>query len=252
MSIQSSFELLGMTRAAEVVGETLKKMREFARPGMSTRELDEYGYSIMKKYGAHPAPRKEYNFPGWTCISVNHQAAHGIPSDEVILREGDLVNVDVSAELNGFYGDNGASFILGKDIQGLAPLVAASRDILYTAIRHIKGGVKIAAIGGLIEKEAKKRGYTTIKNLTGHGIGLKLHEAPREIPCFNDRSNKGRFIRNTVIALETFISTRARYVDELPDGWTLQASDGSFIAQHEHTLIVTDTQPVILTRNNGI
>ena len=242
----------GMTRASELVGMTLRQMREYARPGMSTRELDEYGYSLLKAGGANPAPKKDYGFPGWTCISVNQEAAHGIPSKHVILQEGDLVNVDVSAELNGYYGDNGGSFVLGTDWRNLNPLVDASREILTAAISRIKGGVKIASIGGFIEAEARKRGFTTIKNLVGHGIGTKLHEAPHELPNYYDRFNRERFKKNTVVALETFISTKARYVDTQSDGWTLKARDGSYIAQHEHTLIVTDGQPVVLTQNNGI
>ena len=252
MSIRSSQDLIGMTRISEIVGTTLKKMVEHATPGMSTRELDEFGYNVLKSYDANPAPKKEYGFPGWNCISVNHIAAHGVPSDGVILKEGDLVNIDVSAELDGYYGDNGSSIVLGKDTQNLSPLVSASKEILYAAISKIKGGIRIAALGGFIEKEAKKRGFTTLKNLVGHGIGLRLHDAPREIPNFFDTSNKGRFRKDTVIALETFISTRARYVYASREGWDLKARDESYIAQHEHTLVVTDNYPLILTKNNGI
>lgn len=253
MSIQSKQDLEGMTMASEVVGAALKKMREYARPGMTTKELDEFGYDLLRAHGANPAPKKEYGFPGWTCISVNDEAAHGIPTDKTILKEGDLVNVDVSAELNGYYGDNGGSFILGQDTQHLTPLVEASRQILYLTIGKIRGGVRLSEIGAFIESEAKKRGFTTIKNLVGHGIGLKLHDKPAyELANYPDRFNRQRLRKDTVIALETFISTKARYVYPTRDGWTMKAKDGSFIAQHEHTLIVTDGYPVILTANNGI
>ena len=228
-------------------------MREYARIGMSTLELDEYGYSIMRSFGANPAPKKDYNFPGYTCISVNQEVCHGIPSSQKILKEGDLVNIDVSAELNGYYGDNGGSFILGNDLQQLQPLVDASQEILHLAMAEIKDRVRISDVGGFIEREARKRGFQVIKNLCGHGIGRKLHEAPREIPCFRDRFNRERFRKNSVIALETFISTRARLVYETSDGWTMKTRDNkSFVAQHEHTLIVTEGKPVILTKNNGI
>ncbi|MEL6866950.1 MAG: type I methionyl aminopeptidase, partial [Bacteroidota bacterium] len=176
----------------------------------------------------------------------------GIPSKTRILRDGDLINIDVSAELNGYYGDNGSSFILGKDIKGLSPLVEASREILYKAIEQISDNVRIADVGGLIEQEAKLRGYHVIKNICGHGIGRKLHEEPREIPCFRDRNNQIRFKNNTVVALETFISTGAQYVDVLPDGWTMVAQDDSYVTQHEHTLIVTNGKPIIVTKANGI
>lgn len=252
MSIRTEKDLLGMSEVAKAVAETLRNMREYARPGMSTLELDEYGYGLLRSFGAEPAPRKEYGFPGHTCISVNNEAAHGIPSAKVILKEGDLVNIDVSAELNGYYGDNGGSFVLGNDLRQLNPLVEASREILLDAIGRIRGGVRISEVGAYIESEARRRGFTTIRNLTGHGIGRKLHEEPREIPNFDDRHNKQRFQKNTVVAVETFISTRARHVYGMADGWTLKTKDGSFVAQHEHTVIVTDGQPHILTANNGI
>ncbi len=227
-------------------------MRDYAEPGMSTLELDAYGYTILKGFGAIPAPKKDYNFPGYTCISVNHEVCHGVPSGKKILRDGDLVNIDVSAALSGYYGDNGSSFILGNDHQKLQPLVNASQEILHLAIQKIRADVRIAEVGALMEKEAKRKGFQVIKNICGHGIGRRLHEAPREIPCFWDRGNQDRFRRNTTVAVETFISTKACYVHEAADGWTLLTKDRSFVAQHEHTLVVTDGKPLILTEANGI
>lgn len=241
-----------MQRISEIVGITLRQMRQYAKPGMSTRELDEYGAAILQKYGARSAPNFSYGFPGATCISVNHEACHGIPSATVILQEGDLVNVDVSAELDGYFGDNGQSFVLGKDIHNHSKLVESSRRILLMAINRIKGGVRIADIGRYIETEARKDGFKVIRNIVGHGIGRKLHEEPFEIPCYYDRFNMERFKKNSVVAIETFISTRASQVIEKGDGWTLTTRDGSYVAQHEHTIIVTDTKPVILTKSNQI
>lgn len=241
-----------MQRISEIVGITLRKMREQARPGMSTRELDEYGASILQQYGARSAPGISYGFPGATCISVNNEAAHGIPSGNVFLQEGDLVNIDVSAQLDGYFGDNGGSFVLGKDIHNHNKLVVSSRRILMMAINRIRGGVRIAEIGRFIETEARKDGFKVIRNIVGHGIGRSLHEEPFEIPCFYDRFNTARFKKNSVVAIETFISTGASQVSEKGDGWTLITKDGSFVAQHEHTIIVTDTKPVILTKANRI
>ena len=141
MSIETDQDLQGLTRASEVVGECLREMVNHAKAGMSTYELDAFGNDILRSYGAQAAPKKEYGFPGWNCISVNAEAAHGIPSRRRILQEGDLINIDVSAALNGYYGDNGRSFILGEDRQGLQPLVQASTDILKAAIARIKGGL---------------------------------------------------------------------------------------------------------------
>ncbi|MBS7565005.1 type I methionyl aminopeptidase [Mucilaginibacter sp. Bleaf8] len=252
MSIESENDLLGMSRVSEAVAQTLRAMREYAKPGMNTYELDLYGAAILQQFGARPAPQLVYNFPGCACISVNTEVAHGIPSKQTILKEGDLINIDVSAELDGYYADNGGSFILGEDTQNLSPLVEASKDILYKAIYQIKGGVKINEIGRLIETEAKKRGFTVIKNLCGHGVGRSLHEAPHYIANYHDRLNLSRFRKNSVVAIETFISTKATYTHDKGDGWTYITKDGSFVAQHEHTILVTDKEPVILTRDNQI
>lgn len=252
MSITSETELEGIQQVSEAVALTLRKMCAYARVGMSTKELDDYGAAILMEYGAKSAPHVTYGFPGFTCISVNKEFCHGIPSETTVLQEGDLVNIDVSAELNGFWADNGASFVLGPDLHGHQKLVDASKDILYKAIHSIKGGVRIADVGGLIEREAKKRGFRVIKNLTGHGTGAELHEAPDEIPNYRDPWNYERFRKHSIIAVETFITTDSNMAITLGDGWTMVGNRGGYMAQHEHTLMVTGDKPVILTERNGI
>lgn len=252
MSITKESEFTGMQLASEAVAYTLKEMRNYAQPGMSTKQLDNFGASILSDFGAKSAPFLTYGFPGWTCISVNNEFCHGIPSHKRILQEGDLINIDVSAELNGFWSDNGASFVLGTDIHQHQKLIDASKEILHKAIYSIKGGVRLSELGHLIETEAKKRGYKVIKNLTGHGIGRSLHEEPTEITNFRDQYNQTRFKKNSVIAVETFISTISTYAETLSDGWTVVGNKGGFMAQHEHTLVVTDGKPIVLTEMNGI
>lgn len=252
MSITKEAELVGMQQASEAVAYTLKAMMAYAQPGMTTKQLDEYGAKILAEFGAKSAPFLTYKFPGYTCISVNNEFCHGIPSEKRILKEGDLVNVDVSAELNGFWSDNGASFVLGQDINGYQKLVNASKEILHKAICNIRGGVRISEIGHLIETEAKKRGYKVIKNLTGHGVGRSLHEEPSEIANYKDRFNTTRFKKNSVVAIETFIATASTFAQTLNDGWTMVGNKGGFMAQHEHTIVVTDSKPIILTEMNDI
>ncbi|MGV8135783.1 MAG: type I methionyl aminopeptidase [Mangrovibacterium sp.] len=252
MSITEKFELIGMQRAGEAVAFTLKEMIRYAKPGMTTKELDDYGAEILSGYGAKSAPRLTYGFPGCNCISVDREFCHGIPSDKRILKEGDLVNIDVSAELNGFWADNGGSFVLGEDIHHHQDLVDASKFILKKAIDHIQGGVRISDIGSIMEDEAKKRGYKVIKNLGGHGIGRKLHEQPDELLNFRNRADHRRFAKNSVVAIETFISTLSTYADTLSDGWTLVGNRGGYMAQHEHTIVITDGAPMVLTAMNGI
>jgi methionyl aminopeptidase len=252
MSITSEAELIGMKQISDVVAYTLKEMKQFAEPGMSTKELDDFGAKMLSSFGASSAPYATYKFPGWTCISVGNEFCHGIPSPERILKEGDLINIDVSAELNGFWSDNGASFVIGNDINGHQQLVDTSKAILKKALNNIRGGVRISDIGHLIETEAKKGGYRVIKNLTGHGIGRSLHEEPSSIANYRDKFNQKRFKKNSVVAIETFISTASSYAITLNDGWTMVGEKGGFMAQHEHTIVVTDKEPIILTEKNQI
>lgn len=252
MSISKESEYVGMKKVSEVVALTLREMQKFTRPGLTTKEIDDFGAAILKEHGAHSAPYKTYKFPGCTCISVGKEFCHGIPSSKTVIQEGDLINIDVSAELNGFYADNGASFVVGKDLHGHQSLVNASKDILQLAVAQIRSGIRISEIGSLIETEAAKRGYKVIKNLTGHGIGRKLHEAPAAIANFKDRFNLSTFKKNSVVAIETFISTHSNYAVTTKDGWTMVGNKGGYMAQHEHTMIVTDGHPVILTQANQI
>jgi methionyl aminopeptidase len=252
MLITNEEELNGMKKISEAVALTLKEMRNYAKPGMTAKQLDDFGGEVLQQLGAKSAPKLTYNFPGWTCISINNEIAHGIPSEKKILQEGNLLNIDVSAELGGFWSDNGGSFVLGEDLHHHQKLVDTSRRILQKAIHHIKADVRISDIGKLIETEARKSGYKVIRNLTGHGVGRSLHEDPHEIANYCDRFNRSKFRKNGVVAIETFISTLSTIANTQPDGWTLIGNKGGYAAQHEHTIIVTDGAPVILTEKNGI
>ena len=252
MSITKHSELIGMQKASKAVAVTLREMRNHARPGMTTKQLDNYGRQILIDLGARSAPFLTYGFPGWTCISVNNEFCHDIPSDRKVLKEGDLINIDVSAELGGFWSDNGGSFVLGADINNHQKLIEASKQILHKAINSIKGGVLISDMGFLIETEAKRRGYKVIRNLTGHGIGRGLHEEPGEIANYKNGLDLTRFKKNSVVAIETFISTTSTYAETLEDGWTMVGNRGGFMAQHEHTIVVTDGKPIVLTEMNEI
>lgn len=252
MLIANDIELKGISLVSEIVAITLKKMREYCAPGMSTKDLDDFGKKILSEHGAKSAPSLAYNFPGCTCISINNEIAHGVPSLKKILKEGDLINIDVSAELNGFWSDNGGSFVLGNDLHNHSHLVNTSKEILRLAIDKISDGIKISDIGKLIHNEAKKYGFMVIKNLTGHGVGRSLHEYPKEIANYPDLLDWRKFKKGHVVAIETFISTKSNYTTTESDGWTLIGDKGGFTAQHEHTIIITDKKPQILTLKNGI
>lgn len=250
MIIETEEELNGIKKVSEAVAITLKEMKDYVKPGISTKELDLFGASIMQKLGCKSAPYETYKFPGYTCISVNEEICHGIPSETKILKEGDVINIDVSGELAGFWADNGGSIVVGEDINGYQKIVDASISALQKAIAAVKSGVKIADIGGIIEKEAKKHHYKVIENLTGHGVGLSLHEEPLDLLNYRDVNDKRRLRKNSVIALETFISENSNEAIEQADGWTMIGNNPGVFAQHEHTVLVTSEGPMILTLMN--
>jgi len=252
MVIKTEEELQGMQRVSEAVALTLKKMKAYTQIGMSTKEIDQYGRQQLEELGAKSAPFETYNFPGYSCISVNNVFAHGVPSEKVVLKNGDIINIDVSAELGGFWSDNGCSFIVGEDLQGVQHLIDTSQEILLEAIAQISGGVRITDIGKLMETKAQKAGYTVIRDLGGHGVGRSLHEEPDAIMNYYDRFDKRRFRKDSVVAIETFISTKSKFIETLPDGWSFVGNKGGFVAQHEHTILVTADQPIVLTAANGI
>jgi methionyl aminopeptidase len=253
MVIKTEEELQGIKSVSEAVALTLQKMRAYTRIGMSTKEIDEYGRQLLEALGAKSAPFETYSFPGYSCISVNKEFAHGVPSDKINLKNGDIINIDVSAELGGFWSDNGCSFVVGEDIQGVQHLVDTSREILLDAISQISGGVKISEIGKLIETKAKKAGYTVIRDLGGHGVGRSLHEEPDGIMNYYDRFDKfRRFRKDSVVAIETFIATKSTFIETAADGWAFTGNKGGFVAQHEHTILITSGKPIILTVANGI
>lgn len=246
MSIRDENDLNALRRIGKVVGDTLRLMLSKVEAGISTRELDEIGERYFQRHGARSAPQLTYDFPGATCISVNNEVAHGIPGER-ILKHGDLVNIDVSLELDGYFADTGASMCIEPAAHELTELCRASHAILQKTIHNIKAGNKLSRIGRTIENGARERGYTTILNLAGHGVGSALHEEPYDLVNYYDPRDQRLAERGQVVAIETFISTGGRYAREEDDGWTLTTGDGSFVAQYEHTLVITDGAPLVLT-----
>jgi methionyl aminopeptidase len=213
---------------------------------MSAFELDQLAGKFLLAHGARSAPKLTYQFPGFTCISVANEMAHGIPTKRKILREGDLVNIDVSAEKDGYFADAGGSFVLGKNAE-LQKLSAATERALAAALREAKAGAKIHRIGWAIENEAKKSGYSVIRNIGSHGVGRALHEAPEFIAGYFDAKDTRTLTENLVISIEPFLSNGAEWVEDSGDGWTLKTSHRFRSAQFEHSLVITKNEPMILT-----
>jgi methionyl aminopeptidase len=246
MTIETQADVEALKRVGAVVSSVLKSMLDAIEPGMTTAELDAVGGKLLADQGAHSAPQVMYNFPGTTCISVNEEAAHGIPGARRI-QAGDLVNVDVSAELNGDFADTGGTRIVPPTTPVKTRLCHATRMALDAALTQARAGNRINQIGKAIERIAKAHGFKTIKNLAGHGVGRSLHEAPTDIVSFYDPTDRRVLHEGMVIAIEPFLSTKSTIVEETSDGWTLVGARGNLSAQFEHTIIVTRGAPIILT-----
>lgn len=222
-------------------------MKAATKPGVTTKELDEIGGKLFKEKGAVSGPMGEYDFPGYTCISVNEEVAHGIPGSRVI-KEGDLVNIDVSGSYEGFFADTGISFVVGDGYEDKEKLCQVAESAFNRAMTKVKAGSRLNQIGKAVEREAKENGLHVIMNLTGHGIGKSLHEAPQHVLNYYDAWESTILKEGMVLAVEPFISEKAEHIVESGDGWTFVTPDKSLVAQIEHTVIVTKDQPIILTK----
>jgi methionyl aminopeptidase len=246
MSINSEKDLAGLRKVGRVVARCLQHMQSMLEPGMTTSELDALGGQFLAAHGARSAPMLTYNFPGHTCISVNEEAAHGIPGVR-ILKAGDMVNIDVSAELDGYFADTGGSAIIPPQAKLQLQICAAAKKALANAMSEARAGARLNRIGYAIETEAKRNGFTVIENIGSHGVGRALHEEPGFIPGYYDKRDKRILHENQVITIEPFISSGAREVFDNGDGWTLVTQPGIFTAQYEHTLVITKGKPLVMT-----
>lgn len=246
MSIETEAQFEGIKSIGKIVANCLAFLKNSARPGMTTAELDELGAQYLKKYGANSAPKTVYNFPGSTCISIEHEGVHGVPGPSV-LEDGYLINIDVSAELNGFFADTGGSFVLGNGSIEKQNLCVSTQKTLKIALKNVSHGKALNQMGKAIQKYASNQGLSVIKNLGGHGVGTSLHEEPEFIANFFLKNDQRVFEKNSVVAIEPIISTGAETLVDKGDGWTLHHPD-FYTAQFEHTVMVTNSQPFIFTK----
>lgn len=246
MIVKNDKELKALQEIGSICAYTLKSLGEAVREGITTKELDELCRAIFEENGAVSAPISCYDFPGYCCISVNDEVAHGIPGDRV-LKIGDSVNIDVSAKKNGFFSDTSATFLVLPAKENRYKLLDCCQRCLDKAISVAVAGNPLNKLGLVVQKEAHKSGYTVIKNLCGHGVGRGLHEDPDNIYSYYAKRDKRILVAGMVMAVEPFVSEKEEYVFEEKDGWTLKTPNRSLTAQFEHTIMVTDAEPLILT-----
>ncbi|MDX1385003.1 MAG: type I methionyl aminopeptidase [Thermoanaerobaculia bacterium] len=245
MTIESDAELQGIREAGRVVARTLNTLVPRVRPGVTTAELDRAALALLEQEGARSAPALEYGFPATVCISVNDEIVHGIPGRRV-LRAGDLVTVDVTAEKDGFVADAARTVVVAHPSRAKRRLVRCARAAFAEAMRVARAGYRVRDIGAAIERTVERFGLTVIRDLHGHGVGRRIHEDPT-VPGYYDAANDRPLEPGLVLAIEPLVSAGSGFTRLLADGWTVSTRDGSLSAHHENTVVVTAGPPLVVT-----
>ena len=245
--LKTTRELSLMKEACRISAGALRVAGEAVKPGVSTAEIDRIAYEYIISQGAEPNFLHLYGFPATACISVNDEVIHGIPSKERILKEGDIVSIDLGAKKHGFNGDNAATFACGKISAEAQRLIDVTRESLYEAIKVAVPGGKIGDIGSCVQRYCEERGFSVVREYTGHGVGKELHEDPA-VPNYGTAGRGVRLLPGMTIAIEPMINQGTKAIRRLSDGWTVKTADGKLSAHFENTIAVTKDGPVILTK----
>ena len=239
-------QILLMKEVGRITGEALLVARDAIRPGISTKELDTLIHNYIVKCGAKPSFLGYGGFPGSACISVNNQVIHGIPSKKVILREGDIVKVDVGALYRGYHGDSAKTFAVGTVCESARKLIEVTRESFYRGLELAKVGNRVGDIGHAVSAYAESFGYGVVRKYVGHGVGTHLHEEP-DVPNYGTPGRGCRLYPGMTIAIEPMVNEGTAEVRELSDGWTVTTADGGLSAHYEHTVAITADGPILLT-----
>ena len=245
MSINSPEEFERLRAAGRIVRRMIEAMKREVRPGVTTAELDDIGARVMRRNSARSAPQLVYGFPGASCISVNDEAVHGIPSSRA-LREGDLVKLDVTVEKDGFMADAAETIPVGQAPVELLRLIACAKRAFAKAASVARAGARVREIGRAVEREVRASHFSVIRGLGGHGIGRTIHEEP-SVPNFPDPAANQILTAGLVITIEPIIAAGSGSVVLGQDGWAVRTADGRPSAHYEHTLVITDREPLLLT-----
>ena len=245
--LKTANELALMKEACVISAGALKAAGEAVQPGVSTAEIDMIAHDYIVRRGAKPAFLNYNGFPATACISINDEVIHGIPSSRRMIKEGDLVSIDLGAMLNGYFGDNAATFAAGRISPEAKRLSDTTRESLYEGIRMAVAGGRVGDIGSAVQRYCESRGYGVVRDFTGHGVGKAIHEDP-PVPNFGTPGRGARLLPGMTIAIEPMINEGSGAVKVLPDGWTVKTRDGKLSAHFEHTVAVAADGPVILTQ----
>ena len=246
ITLKSSHEIDLMRRAGKITAAARALAGEMVRPGVTTREIDKAVEHFIRKEGATPSFLHYNGFPASACISVNDEIIHGIPGNRV-LKDGDIVSLDVGAYIGGFHGDCAATFACGTITKEAQDLIDVTRQSFFEGLKYAREGYRLPDLSGAIQRYVEKNGFSVVREYVGHGIGSQMHEAP-EIPNYVDpRMGRPRFLRGMTIAVEPMVNAGKAGIKVMPDGWTVKTADGRLSAHYENTILITDGEPELLT-----
>ena len=244
--LKTGRELKIMREACRISAGALKLIGSAVEPGVTTAELDRLAEKYILSEGAKPNFKNYQGYPATACISINNEVIHGIPSKSRVIKEGDIVSVDLGAVFEGYHGDNAATFAAGSISPEAKRLMDVTKESLYEGIKMAVHGGRIGDIGNAIGRYVEERGYSVVRQFVGHGIGTSLHEAP-EVPNFGTAGRGVRLVNGMTLAIEPMVNAGGYEVNILPDKWTVVTADGSLSAHFEHTIAITPDGPKILT-----
>ena len=244
--IKNSEQIALMRKAGKITAEALLVAREAVKPGVSTKEIDLKIQSFIERCGAVPSFLGYNGFPGSACISINDQVIHGIPSDKVILSEGDIVKIDVGARFRGYNGDSARTYPVGKVSDEALKLISVTERSFYEAMKFARAGNRVGDIGYAVENFVISNGFSVVKAYVGHGVGANLHEEP-EVPNFGRAGRGARLYSGMTLAIEPMVNAGVADVKVLKDGWTVTTADGKLSAHYENSIAITEEDPIILT-----
>lgn len=247
MTLKSAREIAIMRIAGQITHGALLAAKQAVRPGITTLEIDQVVEDYIRSQGAVPSFKGYDGFPGSACISVNEEVVHGIPGDRV-LKEGDIVSVDVGAIYEGYHGDAARTYPVGTISPEAQRLIDVTRQSFYEGIKFAKLGYRLGDLGAAIQSCAEAAGYSVVREMIGHGVGKNLHESP-DVPNYGHAGHGLRFQEGMTIAVEPMINAGTRHIRQLDNGWTIVTLDGKLSAHYENSIAITDGEPVILTRS---
>ena len=245
ITLKSAHEIEAMRLAGKITAAARALAREMVKPGVTTQQIDKAVFHFIREQGAIPSFLHYNGYPASVCISVNDEIIHGIPGKRV-LREGDIVSVDVGAYIGGYHGDCAGTYPCGQVSDEALRLIRVTQDSFFEGLKFAREGCRLSDISHAVQTYVEANGFSVVREYVGHGIGRNMHEAP-EVPNYGKPGHGPRLLRGMTIAVEPMVNAGSAAIKQMPDGWTVKTADGKYAAHYENTILITAGDPELLT-----